>query len=159
VQPPPSAPPQWSPDGMFWWNGSEWRPRSESMAPPAPPAFVMPPAVPVVPSPGLRIALIVVLSISALLFGLVSLAGVAAVSDGVYDSSDVFLLSFVGAVFVLSLLALVGVAFRARWSRWAALAAGVAVSLSCIGLVLGIPILVTAARAPDLSRAANTKQL
>src|SRR5881628_3827224 len=121
MQPPPSAPPQWSPDGMYWWNGSEWRPRSDSMAGPAPPPFFMPPAVAIRPSPGLRIVLLVALSIAGLLFGLVSFAGVAAVSDGQYDSGDILLLSLVGAVFVVSVLALVGVAMRTRWSRWAAI--------------------------------------
>jgi len=33
----------------------------------------------------------------------------------------------------------------------AAIIAGIAISLTCIGLILGIPILVAAVRAPDLS--------
>jgi hypothetical protein len=55
-------------------------------------------------------------------------------------------------LFALSLAATIGVAARSRWARIVAIAAGIAISLTCLGLVLGIPILVAAARAP-LSRA------
>jgi hypothetical protein len=42
----------------------------------------------------------------------------------------------------------VGVARRAAWARVTAIIAGVAVSVTCLGLVLGIPIIIAAARAP-----------
>ena len=48
--------------------------------------------------------------------------------------------------------ATIGVAIRAPWSRVVAILAGIGVSVTCVGLVIGIPILVTAARAPDLRR-------
>jgi hypothetical protein len=53
-------------------------------------------------------------------------------------------------MFAVSALALLGVANRASWARGAAIAAGIVVSLSCLGLVLGIPIIIAAARAPNL---------
>ena len=37
---------------------------------------------------------------------------------------------------------------RQRRARWVALADGIVISLTCLGLVLGIPIIVAAARAP-----------
>jgi len=49
---------------------------------------------------------------------------------------------------VLAVVALVGVGRRSSWARWVALAAGVAASMTCLGLVIGIPIIVAAARAP-----------
>ena len=117
-----------------------------------PTTFQMPPPVPVVPSPGLRILLLVVLGIGGLLFGLVFLAGVAALTSGSDTTRDFVLFGFVTAIFASQALAFVAVAVRARWSRWAAIVAGVAISLSCVGLILGIPILVAAARAPDLAK-------
>lgn len=55
------------------------------------------------------------------------------------------------AMFGLSLAAIVGVAMRTVWGRWVALACGLLISMTVVGLILGIPIIVTAARAPDLS--------
>lgn len=43
------TPPQYSPDGRWWWNGATWLP-----APPAPAAY--PPAVPWVTAPAVRYA-------------------------------------------------------------------------------------------------------
>jgi hypothetical protein len=58
----------------------------------------------------------------------------------------------IAMLFAVSLIATVGVFMRASWARWAAIAAGIASCLTCLGLVLGIPILVASARAPDLTR-------
>jgi uncharacterized membrane protein len=112
----------------------------------------MPPPVQVVPSPGLRIFLLVVLSLTVVITGLFSLFGVLGVIGGANSLSDILFFGLFVAVFGVELLALVGVAIRAPWSRWAAIVAGIAISLSCLGAILGIPILVAAARAPDLSR-------
>ena len=156
MQPPPIAPPQWSADGQWWWDGSQWLPRHKLVAPgyAMPPAFQMPPAIVVTPSPGLRIVLMVMLSLATLIAGFFSLFGVLGVAGGANTGADITLAAVFVVLFVVTTLALVGVAIRASWSRWAAIAAGVAVSLTCLGLVLGIPILITAARAPDLKRAA-----
>jgi hypothetical protein len=75
-------------------------------------------------------------------------AGGGASDAGVDGLAAFFLLWF-----AITLLGLIGVSIRARWSRWAAIAAGIVVCVTCLGLVLGIPILITAARAPDLKRA------
>jgi hypothetical protein len=132
-------------------------PPGYAMPPPGysvpPPTFWMPPT-PLKPSPGLRIVLLIALSMAMLITGLISLAGVINVASGSHSSGDIEFAAIVLALFAVSTLALVGVAIRAGWSRWAAIAAGIAVSLTCAGLVLGIPIIVTAARAPDLKRVA-----
>jgi hypothetical protein len=100
------------------------------------------------PSPGLRVFLLVVLSVTSLIGGVFVLAGVLAVASGPVDSSSIFFLLAGVAVFGIALAATIGVARRSRWARGAAILAGIAVSLTCLGLILGIPILVAAARAP-----------
>lgn len=116
--------------------------------PPAGPPAYYQGADPLAPSPGLRPFLIVVLVIDALLTGLVTFGGTMAVIQGPDDSGTITLWLVFVAVFALTVAAVVGVIVRARWARWAAVAAGVAISLSCVGLVLGIPIVIAAARAP-----------
>lgn len=118
-----------------------------------PPATWQPPArIVLTPSPGLRIVLLVALIIESLLFGLLALAGVSSVAGGETSAGNVALVAVVVVIFVLAAAATIGVAIRAPWSRVVAILAGVGVSLTCLGLVIGIPILVTAARAPDLRR-------
>jgi len=162
-QPPPNPqPPQFSPDGLYWWDGVRWVPRSGVPAVAQPPAYAPRPSLPgysgggtpsfLKPSPGLRIVLIVALSLEALLTGFVTLAFILGTAQ--QPNSDVFgyLLGFAFlAMFVLSGLALLGVSLRTAWSRWAAIAAGILISWTCVGLVIGIPVVVTAARAPDLT--------
>ncbi len=100
----------------------------------------------------LGLVLIVALSLEALLTGFVTLAFILGTAQ--QPNSDVFgyLLGFAFlAMFVLSGLALLGVSLRTAWSRWAAIAAGILISWTCVGLVIGIPVVVTAARAPDLT--------
>jgi hypothetical protein len=176
MQPPPSSPPQWSPDGQWWWDGTRWRPRIETAPPPAPaypmppqpyypagyampgpaPNFPMPPPVVIKPSPGLRIVLIISLSLAALMAGfLLFVAIFGTVSDsssGISISGDIVFLVITLALFVVTVVALIGSVIRARWSRWVAIGAGIALTLTCAGALVGIPILVTAARAPDLTR-------
>lgn len=177
MQPPPGSPPQWSPDGQWWWDGTRWRPRNEQVPPPAPaypmppqpydypggypmpgpaPMFQMPPPVVVQPSPGLRIVLIVSLCLAAVLTALATLAAIfGTVSDsssGISISGDIVFLVIALAMFVITALALVGSVIRASWSRWVAIVAGIVMTLTCIGALVGIPILVTAARAPHLTR-------
>ena len=169
---PPGAPPQWSADGQWWWDGTRWRPRSEGgIVPPtyrqptySSPTYWQPPqlnygqlpsTVPVVRSPGFRILLLVVLILDALLMGFLALGGLLSVIGGDTSAGNVVLFAFVGLVFAAAVLATVGVAIRASWSRVAAIVAGIAISLTCVGLVLGIPILIAAARAPDLRSEAS----
>jgi hypothetical protein len=176
MQPPPSSPPQWSPDGQWWWDGTRWRPRNEPVPAPAPvqmppqpygyaggytmpgpaPIFSMPPPVLVQPSPGLRIVLIVSLSLGAVLTGfLLFVAIFGTVTDsnsGISITGDIVFLAIMVALFVVTVAALVGSVMRARWSRWVAIIAGIALTLTCAGALVGIPVLVTAARAPDLTR-------
>jgi hypothetical protein len=95
--------------------------------------------------------LLVVLIVDALISGVFTLAGVIAVTTGSTDTASIVLLLVFVVLFALSVAATIGVAMRSRWARIVAIAAGIAVSLTCLGLVLGIPILIAAARAP-LSR-------
>jgi hypothetical protein len=185
MQPPPSSPPQWSPDGQWWWDGTRWRPRNEPVPPPVPaypvpppmqvqpygyppgyampgpaPMFQMPPPVLVQPSPGLRIVLIVSLSLAVLVTGFLLFVAIfgtvtdssSGISSHPGPSGDILFMVIAVAAFVVTVVALIGSVIRARWSRVVAIIAGVAVTLTCIGALVGIPIIVTAARAPDLTR-------
>lgn len=131
------------------------------MAPPSQPVYYGPPppiywppaqSSPLAPSPGLRIFLMVVLALDVVASGIFVLAGVIVIAGGDTSTSSVVFFAIVAVPFGLAALALAGVALRAPWSRWVALAAGTAATLTCLGSVLGIPILISAARAPDLSR-------
>jgi len=104
------------------------------------------------PSPGLRIFLIVMLAITTAVTGLLALFGVLGVAAGANDTAPITVAVAFVVLLIASVVALVGVSIRASWARVAAILAGVAVSITCFGLVLGIPILVAAARAPDLGR-------
>ena len=165
---PPNAAPRWSADRLWWWDGARWIPAGQApVAPPPPPPPPAPPmpqplppsyaylppaytfAAPVEASaPGMRTFLCVLLAIATLLFGLLGLWGTIGVSGGAHGAVSIALwLAFVG-VFLVSLIALIGVVRREAWGRWVAFAAGMAVSLTLLGAVLGIPIIVAAARTP-----------
>jgi hypothetical protein len=158
-QPPP---PQFSPDGLYWWDGTKWAPRTGlpavQLQQPPPPGYYVPPPPAyggtssfLKPSPGLRIVLIVALALEALVTGVFSFAFIIAAVSESQDASGYILGAICIGIFVVTGLALVGVVLRTAWSRWMAIAAGILIAWTCIGLVLGIPILVTAARAPDLT--------
>jgi hypothetical protein len=90
--------------------------------------------------------LIVMLSVAAALNGLMGLVGTIAVTGGDTGAVSVsFWLLFI-ALFVLSSGALVGVVRQSTWGRWVALAAGIAVCFTILGSIIGIPIIVAAAR-------------
>jgi cytochrome c oxidase subunit IV len=152
VQPQDPSAPHWSPDRLWWWDGGRWVPAAQAPMPPPPAYYQMPPPIDLKPSPGLRPFLIVFLIIDAVVFGLLTLVGgLAEVSDfneGQGDVGGVVFWSVIAVVFVLAVVAVVGVFMRTAWARWVALAAGVAVCFTCIGTVLGVPIIVSAARAP-----------
>ena len=153
------APPQFSPDGLYWWDGGRWVPLAQPprpVAPPLPPVYAGPTAPPwyTEPSPGLRIVLLIALSLEVGLSGLTSFVFFGSTIGGSQD--NVFLgyllgLAFAG-LFVVSLAGIVGVATRAIWGRWMAIAAGILACWTIAGALLGVPILVTAARARDLAR-------
>ena len=138
---------------MWWWDGVRWVPATQAppqMQPMVPPSYYsMPPPASIgwQPSPGLRGFLIVFLVLQALVFGLFTAAGLIAFATGGADPSSVVLLVVVLVLFALPAVALVGVFRRSAWARWVSLAAGTASTLTCLGSVLGIPILVSAARA------------
>ncbi|HEX9097787.1 MAG TPA: hypothetical protein VF990_16995 [Candidatus Dormibacteraeota bacterium] len=105
------------------------------------PAVVPSPA----PSPGLRQFLLAMLAITSVITGLLALFGLLGVTTG---PGPWGLFVFFVVLFALPVAATVGVATQAAWARVAAIIAGVAVSLTCLGLVLGIPIIIAATRAP-----------
>jgi hypothetical protein len=160
-------PPQFSPDGLFWWDGTRWLPRAGIPAvtpqlqppplvyPPPPPPFAGPSGTPsyLKPSPGLRIVLLIALSLEVGATGLLAVAFLGStISGGQENPAFGYLLGGgLAGLFLLSLAAIVGVSMRTEWSRWAAIAAGVLISWTCVGAVIGIPVIVTAARAPDLT--------
>ena len=151
-------PSRWSPDLRWWWDGTRWIPAEQAPIPPPPqsppshwaqpPAYVFAPAQPLQPSPGLRTFLIVVLAIDVVVTGFMSLFGVLGVAGGADEPGGAILLSVFVVLFALGVAGLVGVILRAVWARWVALAAGIAVCLTCLGMIIGIPIIVAAARAP-----------
>jgi hypothetical protein len=146
--------PRWSPDGFWWWDGARWVPAAQAPMPP-PPSFApygQPPPFELKPSPGLRPFLIVVLAIDTVLTALLALFGtigeVQNLGQGSDDAGGIVLWIVFVVLFVLAAAGLAGVILRTAWARWVAIAAGVAACLTCLGLVLGIPIVVAAARAP-----------
>jgi hypothetical protein len=165
-QPPGSPDPRWSPDGRFWWDGVSWVPVSRSPLPAPPPAswgfdlMVFPTGALTAraPSPGLRQFLIVMLVLTDVVTGFFALVGLFALAGdlGIFGATPesgavagtVGLLVFSVLLFALTTIATIGVARRSSWAQVMASIAGVAVSLTCFGLVLGIPIVVAASRAP-----------
>jgi len=151
--PPGPAGPQLSPDGNYWWDGLRWVPMANpyQQAWTAPPPYRFP-----APSPGLRPFLIVMLVVGDVVSGLLALAGMLAGLDylgvagetGPVDPGAVALIFFFFGLFGLMLAATIGVVRRTPWGRWVAIAAGVAMCLTCLGSVIGIPIMVSAIRAP-----------
>jgi hypothetical protein len=155
-QPPGPAGPQLSPDGKYWWDGVRWVP----LGPPQaywqqPPSYQVP-----APSPGLMTFLIVMLGLGDAVTGLFALFGLLAGLDylglfGNQDSADtgavVLIFVFFG-LFAIMVAATVGVVGRRGWGRWVAIAAGVAMCLTCLGSVVGIPIIVAAIRAPMMKK-------
>src|SRR5439155_93 len=121
-QPPP---PQFSPDGLFWWDGVRWVPRPGVPAMPAPARPLPPPAYSMAPpggyptastfpkpSPGLRIVLIVALSVDVGLTGLLMLIFLITGLQPDRTAVD-FILTFAFAVlFGLAVAALIGVVIR-----------------------------------------------
>ncbi len=160
-QPPNPPPPQFSPDGLYWWDGVRWIPRPGVPAVAQLRAYPPPPYVPgysgggtpsfLKPSPGLRIVLLVVLALDVGLTGLLMLIFLFASVQPEGMAVDFILTFAFAALFGLAVAALIGVAIRAVWSRWLAIASGILISFTVAGLVLGVPIVVTAARAPDLT--------
>jgi cytochrome c biogenesis protein CcdA len=112
------------------------------------------PGIYLAPSSGMRTFLLIMLGLSTVFTGLLTLFGLIGETSPTNDSGTTGVVLFTAflVMFGVSAIALLGVANRASWSRVAAFAAGVVVSLSCIGLVLGIPIIVAAARTPNPSR-------
>jgi len=122
----------------------------------APPGYGMqPPGVASTASPRLRTLLVVVLALSTTLTGLLALVGVIGETSPTNEAgtTGIVLLTAFVIMFGTSAIALIGVAMRTSWCRVAAIVAGVVVSLSCLGIVLGIPIIISAALAPNLTSA------
>ena len=98
-----------------------------------------------------------VLLISDLFTGFLALFGLLALADvkGMLgnppqnlDSGTMDLIAVFELLFVVTFAATAGVFSRAPWARAVTYTAGVALSLTCLGLVLAIPIFIAAARAP-----------
>ena len=108
---------------------------------------------PLVPKPtlGLRVLLLVVLAVVGMITGLFSFFGLLGISNGATSPGDILFAGVVLFLCAVSLLAFAGVVIRASWARPVAIVAGTAISLTCFGMVLGIPILIAASRA-NLSR-------
>jgi hypothetical protein len=124
----------------------------------------MPPPLVISPSPGLRLFLLVMLVIASVIWGLLTVFGILGVSQNATLSAsfnstqwnefygELVFFGLIAVLFLISLIATIGVFARTSWARWAAIAAGIASCLTCLGLIIGIPILVAAARAPGLAK-------
>jgi hypothetical protein len=103
------------------------------------------------PSTGMRTLLLIMLALSTVFTGLLTLFGLIGETSPTNDAGTTGVVLFTAflIMFAVSAIALIGVANRASWSQVAAFGAGIVVSLSCIGLLLGIPIMIAAARTPN----------
>ena len=108
------------------------------------------------PPTGMRTFLLIMLALSTVFTGLLALFGLIGETSPTNEAGTTGVVLFTAflIMFAVSAIALIGVANRASWSQVAAFVAGIVVSLSCIGLLLGIPILIAAARTPNPSRPA-----
>jgi hypothetical protein len=104
------------------------------------------------PTPGLRTALSACLVITSVIFGGISLVGLIAVSSGSFDPSTLPFLGICFILFGLSLASTIAVSLQRRPAKLLTIITGIALCLTCVGAVLGIPILITASRATNLSR-------
>jgi hypothetical protein len=96
---------------------------------------------------GLRVLLLVMLAVAGMISALFSFFGLLGVSNGATSPGDILFAAVVLFLFAASLLAFAGILIQASWARPAAIIAGTAISLTCLGLVVGIPILIAASRA------------
>ncbi|HVD00342.1 MAG TPA: hypothetical protein VNG93_04240 [Candidatus Dormibacteraeota bacterium] len=155
--PPPPANPVQSPSGQ----GPDHPPGGYVVAPP--PAFPDPgqaypdrPA-PVQPGPvPVPVWATVLLGFGCGISLLLALVYAVVLTDRT-DSQDIvvgsILFGGIGLVmFVCSLVALIGIIRKASWGRMMAIIAGAAFCLSCVGILLGVPVIIGAAtsqRRPD----------
>jgi hypothetical protein len=91
-------------------------------------------------------------SILSLLLGLIYTIAVATPSLTQGMTSDVLTVAWVLVVlgylmFLVSLVALIGIIVRAGWARVMSIVAGAVFCLSCIGILFGVPVIVGAATA------------
>lgn len=129
-----------------------WVPLAQPQAYSQPPPYTLPP-----PSPGLRPFLIVVLVVADVVTGLFAIFGLPALADYLGlagtdhtpgDAASYTLIAIFVVLFAVMLAATIGVVRRSGWARIVTFIAGGALTLTCLGSVLGIPIIVAAIRAP-----------
>jgi len=94
----------------------------------------------------LRRWLLAMLTITDVLVGIYAIFGLVGVTSGEADAGSIGLFIFFATVFTFSMAATVGVVIQARWARAVCIIAALGVSLTLVGLVLGIPIWILAAR-------------
>lgn len=135
---PPSAPPQWSPDGMWWWDGARWIPRAQ---PAGKDRYA--------PTPTARVVVIVALAVAVVLTGLLGIVGTLGVTGGDRSATSIILWLVFVLAFLLSAAALAGVLLRKEWGRWIAVVTGALLSLTFCGAVVGLPIIFGAVRMPS----------
>ena len=110
------------------------------------------------PTLGLRILLLVLFAVVGMISGLFSFFELLGISNGATSPSDITFAAVVLFLCGASLLAFCGIAIRASWARPIAIVAGIAISLTCVGMVVGIPILIAASRANLSRRPADTPE-
>ena len=140
------APPQFSPDGLFWWDGGRWVAAIRHATAPVQSSRTAYPQT----SSNMRIVLLIFLGLMTVGAGFLALGFTLVVTSGDYGPLDVTLDATAIYMFGLSIAAIVGVSMRTVWAKWLAIGCGLLACWTGAGLVLGIPIIFTASRAPDL---------
>jgi hypothetical protein len=85
------------------------------------------------------------------IFGLLALAqylGLLGFQQENGETGAFVLIAIFLLLFAVTLAATIGAFRRSRWARPVVIVAGSLLSLTCLGVVLGIPIIVAGARAP-----------
>ena len=96
----------------------------------------------------LRRYLLAMLIITDVLAGIFTVFGLVGVTGGATDTGSVALFVFFTTIFVLSMGATVGVVVQSRWYRAVSIIVGLLMFFTVVGAVIGIPMMIVAARLP-----------
>lgn len=150
--PPPPPPP---PPG---WDHAQLAPPPPPPVPPLVPPAAPPPryaGAPAPPSTGpviLPVWVAIILGIGcgmSLLPGIVFVVVLFTQADPQTIAGAIAFSALFGLIFSAAVVALVGIVRRAAWARAMAIVAGVTFCLSCVGIILGVPVIIGAATAGE----------
>lgn len=99
----------------------------------------------------LRRWMLALLIIVDVLFGIFALTGLVGVTGGENDTFSVILFVYFAVVLALAIIGTIAVVVRARWVREVSIIVALGVSVTVVGLVLGVPIWIVASKLPARS--------